>query len=188
VSEELEEVLARLRREYVAASPIRLQEMRKDVAAFLAGESDAIKSLIVHFHHLGGSGVSHGYPQISEIARPMEGWLKSDPPPAPEQAARLDEAVKRLAESFDRAGVELAGKAPALPPSGFRWSALIFGEPGPVTNQLEEVLRSVGYRVVTSRVEQQPELAISDTPDMVIVVGGQANSDPYAIAAALSSR
>ena len=186
VSDELEQVLAQLRREYVAESPARLAEFRKDVAAFRAGEPDASKSLLILFHRLAGSGGSYGFPEISEIGRSMERWLKSTPPPGPDQAGKLDEAVDQLAKTFDLAGASLGIGAVAIPPAGFRWSALIFGEPGPLTGQLEEVLRSVGYRVQSSA-EEQPELALSDTPDMVIVVAGQ-RTDPYAVAAALSSR
>jgi diguanylate cyclase (GGDEF)-like protein len=118
----------------------------------------------------------------------MERWLKATPPPGPDQAARLDEAVEELARCFNQAGNGLSGANAAVPPSGFRWTALIFGEPGPLTSQLEEVLRGVGYRVETLRVDQPLELSISDTPDMVIVMGGQPHSDPYATAAALSGR
>ena len=103
MSEELEQVLAQLRREYVAESPARLEELRKYVAAFRAGEPDARQSLIVHFHRLAGSGGSYGFPEISELGRSMERWLKSTPPPGPEQAARLDEAVDQLTRSFNRA-------------------------------------------------------------------------------------
>ena len=107
MSEELEQVLAQLRREYVAESPARIEELRKDVAAFRAGEPDAIKSLAILFHRLAGSGGSYGFPEISEIGRSMERWLKSTPPPGPEQAAKLDEAVDRLARSFKHAGAQL---------------------------------------------------------------------------------
>lgn len=186
MSEELELVLAQLRREYVAESPTRLEELRKYVSAFRAGEPDASQSLIVLFHRLAGSGGSYGFPDISEIGRTMERWLKSTPPPGPDQAATLEAAVERLAASFNQAGNGLSSDSTAVPPSGFRWSALIFGESGALIGQLEEVLRGVGYRVQT-RSEEQPELALSDTPDMVIVVAGQRN-DPYAIAAALSGR
>jgi diguanylate cyclase (GGDEF)-like protein len=186
VSEELELVLAQLRREYVAESPTRLEELRKDIAAFRAGEPDAIKSLIVLFHRLAGSGGSYGFPGISEVGKSMERWLKSDPPPGPADAEKLDQAVDQLALAFNQAGEGLGIATAAVPPSGFRWSALIFGDNGPLVCQLEEVLRGVGYRVQSSS-EEQPELALSDTPDMVILVGGQ-KADPYAIAAALSGR
>lgn len=186
MSEELEQVLAQLRREYVAESPTRLEELRKDVAAFRAGEPDAIRSLIILFHRMAGSGGSYGFPEVSEIGRSMERWLKSEPAPGPDQAERLDQAVAQLARCFNEAGDGLGIETVAVPPSGFRWTALIFGEKGPLTAQLEEVLRGVGYRVQSSP-DEQPELALSDTPDMVLVVAGQ-RTDPYAIAAALSSR
>jgi diguanylate cyclase (GGDEF)-like protein len=186
VSDELEVVLAQLRREYVADSPARLAELRKDIAAFRAGEPDAAGSLRVLFHRLAGSGGSYGFPAVSEIGRRMERWLKSAPPPGPDQAAKLDEAVEQLATEFNRAGERVSAGTTALPPTGFRWSALIFGESGPLTRQLEEVLRGVGYRVHVMQ-DDQPEMALSDTPDMVVLVASP-GTDPYAIAFALSAR
>jgi chemotaxis protein histidine kinase CheA len=109
VSEELEQVLAQLRREYLADSPTRLEELRKEVAAFRAGEPDAINSLIVLFHRLAGSGGSYGFPEISELAQVMERWLKGTPPPGSDQAERLDRAVDHLASCFDRARERLRG-------------------------------------------------------------------------------
>ncbi len=188
MSEDLAQVLAQLRREYVADSPTRMAELRKDVAAFRAGEPDAIKSLIILFHRLAGSGGSYGFPEVSEIGQTMERWLKTDPPPSAGDAGRLDDAIDRLAACFNQSGNGLTPGSTAVPPSGFRWTALIFGNPGPVTSQLEEVLRGVGYQVETTPVSDPPLLAVSDTPDMVVVVGGQAHSDPYATAAALSGR
>ena len=104
MSEELEQVLLRLRAEYLAESPARLAELRKYIAAFRAGDSDASQTLIILFHRLAGSGGSYGFPEISEIGRTMERWLKSTPPPGPEQAGKLDEALERLARNFDQAG------------------------------------------------------------------------------------
>jgi len=37
MSDDLTRVLQQLRREYVAEAPVRLQELRKDIAAFRAG-------------------------------------------------------------------------------------------------------------------------------------------------------
>ncbi|MEO8201021.1 MAG: diguanylate cyclase [Gemmatimonadota bacterium] len=188
MSPELEAAMAQLRREYVAESPARLQELRKDIAAFRAGEGDAAKSLIVRFHRLAGSGGSYGFPDISEVGRDMERWLKTGPIPGAESAARLDEALSRLAGNFDRAGAELGGAASPIPPTDFGWSGLIIGSPGPLTSQLGDILRSAGY-VVTLRAEtENSDLPISETPDLVIIAGGQVQSDPYAIAAALSGR
>jgi HPt (histidine-containing phosphotransfer) domain-containing protein len=106
VSEELEQVLSQLRREYLAESPARLAELRRLIAAFRAGDPDASQSLIILFHRLAGSGGSYGFPEISEIGRTMERWLKSTPPPGPEQAGKLEEAVEQLARNFDQSGTQ----------------------------------------------------------------------------------
>ena len=65
----LQGALAELKREYLYDAPGRLAELRKDVAAFRAGEADATQSLIGRFHRLAGSGGSYGFPEITEIAR-----------------------------------------------------------------------------------------------------------------------
>ena len=106
VSEELEQVLSQLRREYLAESPARLAELRKHVAAFRAGDPDASQVLVILFHRLAGSGGSYGFPEISEIGQSMERWLRSTPPPGPEQAGTLEEAVERLTRNFDQSGGE----------------------------------------------------------------------------------
>jgi HPt (histidine-containing phosphotransfer) domain-containing protein len=117
VSDELERVLAQLAREYVAQAPSRLDELRKAVAAFRAGEPGAINSLSILFHRLAGSGGSYGFPAVSEIGRSTERWLKSDPPPRPDQASRLDEAVAQLARCFDEAAAKQAENGETQPPS-----------------------------------------------------------------------
>jgi len=188
ISPELELALKQLRREYVAESPARLLELRKDVAAFRAGEPDAIKSLIVRFHRLAGSGGSYGFPDISETGRQMERWLKQEPAPGPDEAAKLDDAMGQLAASFDRAGAELSGQALPVPPTDFGWRALIIGAPGAFADELTEALHSAGYVVSLRSENTQADVPISETPDLVVIVGGQIQSDPYAIAAALSGR
>ena len=65
----LTETLNTLRREYLAESPARVLELRKDYAAILAGERDAAASLKGRLHKLAGSGGSYGYPEISDLAR-----------------------------------------------------------------------------------------------------------------------
>ena len=78
VKDDLEKVLAALRREYIADGPARLAELRKDLAAFMAGEPDAAESLKSRFHRLAGSGGSYGFEEISVISREVEQWLKAD--------------------------------------------------------------------------------------------------------------
>lgn len=187
MSDDLTRVLQQLRREYVAEAPVRLQELRKDIAAFRAGEPDAVKSLILRFHRLAGSGGSYGFPDISDVARETERWLKRNPQPGPEEAETLDTAVNRLAESFDKAGSELSGQASPVPPTDFGWSALIISQDNPFTSQIAEALRSAGYRV-SQLLETDSEVPTSETPDLVVMVSGEIKADPYAIAAALSGR
>ena len=96
MSNPLNDALTELRREYLFDAPGRLAELRKDVAAFRAGESDAVLSLIRRFHKLAGSGGSYGFPEISDLARGGERWLKTEPPiPGEPAAVRLDELVDR---------------------------------------------------------------------------------------------
>ncbi|MGH7702095.1 MAG: Hpt domain-containing protein, partial [Gemmatimonadales bacterium] len=83
MTESLEQAFDALRQEYVAEAPGRLAELRKDIAAFRAGESDAVASLKNRFHRLAGSGGSYGFPIISTIGREMERWLKDSSPSAP---------------------------------------------------------------------------------------------------------
>jgi len=59
VKGDLDQVLEALRREYIADGPARLAELRKDLAAFMAGEPDAAESLKSRFHRLAGSGGSY---------------------------------------------------------------------------------------------------------------------------------
>ncbi len=188
MSPALEAAMIELRREYVAESPARLQELRKDVAAFAAGEADAAKSLAVRFHRLAGSGGSYGFPEVSTIGREIERWLKSDPERNTESHTRLENAVHQLGLSFDKAGATLTDAKGPVAPADFGWTALIIGTPGPFASQLTDILRAAGYAVTLRPESEHPEIPISETPDLVIIAGAQVQSDPYAIAAALSGR
>lgn len=112
MTDALEAALQELRREYLLEAPARLAQLRREIAAFRAGEPDAITALRTHFHRLAGSGGSYGFSEISEIARGMGGWLTASPPPD-RAAAELDDAVDRLARAFDRAAETIA-----TPPDG----------------------------------------------------------------------
>ena len=123
MTDELDEALGQLRREYLLEAPGRLAELRKDLAAFRSGESDAAESLTRRFHRLSGSGGSYGFPSISEISKQTEHWLQAEhPSPTPEHAARLDEAVNRLSAAFDAAAIEM-GLPDAGPGDGGIWMA-----------------------------------------------------------------
>jgi diguanylate cyclase (GGDEF)-like protein len=189
MSDELARVLEQLTREYVAESPARLQELRKDIAALRAGETDATKSLVMRFHRLAGSGGSYGFPEISNIARDAENWLKQNSLPRLEEIERLDYAVDQLADCFNKAGSRISGEQTTpVPASDFGWNALLIGQESVLGGQVADILRTSGYRVNQRSEMTDGEVPTSETPDLVVILGEQMKPDPYAIAAALSGR
>ena len=103
MTDELEKALEGLRAEYLTEAPVRLAELRKDLAALRAGEPDAAGSLKSHCHRLAGSGGSYGFPEISAISRKMEQFLAAHPAPAGDELEKLTASVDQLAAAFDRA-------------------------------------------------------------------------------------
>ncbi|MGE3525884.1 MAG: diguanylate cyclase, partial [Gemmatimonadales bacterium] len=187
MSDELERALDALRREYLTEAPIRIAELRKDGGAFRAGEGGALGSLITRFHRLAGSGGSYGFPEVSEIAREAERFLKSDPPPGPSDAAFVDDAVARLAAAFNRAGARITGPSAALPTTDFAWRATVVTEAGPLREQIREALQGSGFEVAaTEPAHDSPDVPLSETPDLVVIAGTENGLDPYAMAAAWS--
>lgn len=186
MSDALNDALAELRREYLFDAPGRLAELRKDVAAFRAGEPDAMASLTGRFHRLAGSGGSYGFPEISEIARGAERWLKTDqPPPGEVSGQRLEELVDRLAEAFDAAARELG-----LPPRGpavteFGWRALVMGPDHPRRSEVVAALVNTGFLVRTESGAGEPrEVKLTERPDLLVVLEHPEGIDPFATATA----
>jgi diguanylate cyclase (GGDEF)-like protein len=182
----LQGALAELKREYLYDAPGRLAELRKDVAAFRAGEADASQSLIGRFHRLAGSGGSYGFPEISEIARGAEQWLKVErPAPGEVTSKKLEELVDRLAAAFDNAARDLG-----LPPRGpavteFGWRALLIGPDDGLRQEILVALVNSGFVVRTDTGAGEPrELKLSERPDLVVVTGGHDGIDPLATATA----
>lgn len=188
MTDALNDALAELRREYLFDAPGRLADLRKDVAAFRVGEGDALNSLIGRFHRLAGSGGSYGFPDISEIARGGERWLKLEQP-APSEVAttRLGELVDRLASAFDAAARELGlpTRGPAV--TEFGWRALVVGPEHPVRAEIASVLGNTGFLVRTETGAGEPrELKLSERPDLVVVLDDPEGPDPFATATAWS--
>ena len=188
MTDPLNTALAELRREYLFDVPGRLAELRKDVAAFRAGEADAVQSLIGRFHRLSGSGGSYGFPEISEIARGGERWLRTEEPTPGEVAAmRLEELVDRLAAAFDAAARELGLPARGPAVTEFGWRALVIGSDGPLRREIESALVNTGFVVRGESGAGEPrELKLSERPDLVVVADGPAGPDPFATATAWS--
>ena len=189
MSDRIDELLAALRREYVADGPARLAELRKDMAAFLAGEPDAIASLTGRFHRLAGSGGSYGFDDISIISKEIEQWLRREPIVAPstENRTRLSSAVERLSAAFDTAALEL-DSIHELPQHGdFGWRARIVGPSGLLQRQVEQILSQAGYIVSNDPGTGEPaRVPLSERPDLLVLLADPNGADPYATATAWS--
>jgi diguanylate cyclase (GGDEF)-like protein len=189
MTESLEEAFNDLRREYIAEAPGRLAELRKDLAAFRAGEPDATASLKTRFHRLAGSGGSYGFPEISTISREAERWLKEAPALEPSQdyLARLEEAVQRLSGAFNTAAAEVGLPKEPLKISEFGWRSTVVGPPGKLRGQIEHALETSGFLVRVDSGQGEPqELPVSDRPDLVVIIADPATVDSYAVASAWS--
>ena len=186
MTDALNDALAELRREYLFDAPGRLAELRKDVAAFRAGETDAVASLVGRFHRLAGSGGSYGFPDIGEIARGGDRWLKAEQPaPTQVNARRLEELVDRLASAFDAAARELG-----LPPRGpavteFGWRALVIGPEDALRQEVSAALVNTGFLVRTESGAGEPrEIKLSERPDLLVVIEHPGGADAFATATA----
>ena len=193
MTDDLERVMQVLRQEYLAEAPARLAELRKDSAAFRAGEADATSSLRMRFHRLAGSGGSYGFPGISEIAREAEVWLKGDPPLTEENAARIDEAIRRLARTLDDAvaGATKAAEAGSSPrgAADFGLTALVIARESALRDTMVEALHSSGFSVTTAGGTDHREVPLTETPDLVVISGSAEDGiEPYATASAWSGR
>jgi len=187
MSDPLDDAMAELRREYLLEAPARLAELRKDLLALRAGESDASQSLISRFHRLGGSGGSYGYPEISEIAKGAETYLRqTDLPGAEIVADHLGELVDRLATVFDAAGREIG-----LPRGGtteFGWRALVIGPDGPFRQEVASGLNEQGFVTRTDVETGEPrEVKLTERPDLVVLIDEEGRPDPFGTASAWSS-
>lgn len=188
MSDALNDALAELRREYLSEAPARLAELRKDVAAFRAGEPDAAQSLIRRFHRLAGSGGSYGFPEVSEISREAERWLRDEGPlPTEINAVRLEEMVDRLSATFDAAARELGlpARGPAATEFGYR--ALVIGPAVPIREEVTVALANSGFMVRSDTGAGEPrELKLSERPDLIVVVDAPAGPDVYSAASSWS--
>jgi len=128
MSDSLDEAFLALQREYLAELPERLDELRGGIAEFRAGQPDAAAMLRILFHRLAGSGGSHGFQDVSDIAREAERWLVTGPPPV--EAARLEQAVERLATVLHRARAQLPSFPSELDEAAGGYRARLILSPG----------------------------------------------------------
>jgi len=190
MSDSPEESFNALRREYIAEAPGRLAELRKDIAAYRAGEPDATASLKTRFHRLAGSGGSYGFPIISDISRETERWLQDDPgaEPSPQALERLETAVQRLSGAFNQAATEVGLPTEPIRAVEFGWRSLVVGPVGKLRDQIEHALETSGFLVKVDTGAGEPKaLPVSDRPDLLVIVRDAHVTDAYAIASAWSS-
>lgn len=105
-----DELMVRLRREYLDEIPRRLEELSDAITAWSNAQTPPIP-LTTLFHRLSGSAGAYGFSEVSRICRETEQWLTSDPDPLPESAARLRNALGRIEQAFRTGpeGVDIAG-------------------------------------------------------------------------------
>jgi diguanylate cyclase (GGDEF)-like protein len=184
MSDSLDQATLDLQREYLAEFPERLEELRDDIAAFRALRPEAAASLKGRFHRLAGSGGSHGFPEISLVAREMEQWMATKP--APGEAPRLDAAVDRLATLFRQAQARM-GAPTRLP--GARLRATIILPASANAERIAAAIQAEGYDVrLGHRLDDPSETPTGERPDLLIVGTAAGEGDPSAIASAWTGR
>ncbi len=103
----LAQQLRALRREYLADSTKRVEELRRLLATLEAGERAGLGPLAQAFHRLAGSGGSYGFPLVSSRSREAEqlaSRLAKEPgPPARTDLDSLRSCIEAVAEVFAEA-------------------------------------------------------------------------------------
>lgn len=103
----LTQQLRALRREYLADSTQRVEELRQIRGRLSRGERGALTEFRQAFHRLAGSGGSYGFPLVSTRSREGERLAQrleaSDTPIAPDDLAALDACITGVAQAFAEA-------------------------------------------------------------------------------------
>lgn len=82
--------LERLRADYLAKFPARIEELSQALASWQEGDAEGLELVRRIAHRLRGSGASYGFPAISESAAALEDAPESD---VPERAAAFIEVL-----------------------------------------------------------------------------------------------
>jgi diguanylate cyclase (GGDEF)-like protein len=171
-----------LQHEYIREAPARLAELRKDLAAFRAGEPDALESLRQRFHRLAGSGGSYGFPRVTEVSRAMEHRILTPPAPTIREADIFSKAIHDLEDAFNTAASDVGLPAVLGKIPGFGWRTLLMMNPSPSRNALVQSLEEVGFMVTVRTGEVDPfDVPPAERPDLV-VIGTDAETDPLSLA------
>lgn len=93
--------MTRLRREYQAEFPARLDELRRTASEWMDGGAPE-PPLAMLFHRLAGSAGAYGYTEVSALCRVAERFLGTSPGRNAETAAQLEAAILGVSEAFSR--------------------------------------------------------------------------------------
>lgn len=99
MSEAIEELMARLRAEYLEEMPSRLEEILTAVDLLEGGSLEAVAQLKVLFHRLAGSAGAYGYGEVTTACRREEIALRAASNPAA-LAGQVREAVAEIRTAF----------------------------------------------------------------------------------------
>lgn len=113
----LAQQLRALRREYLADSTQRVDELRRLLARLSSGERAALPDLRQAFHRLAGSGGSYGFPSVSARSREGErlavrlGTTETAIAPADLESLRtcVDGVAQAFAEALNTVDTESPG-------------------------------------------------------------------------------
>lgn len=98
MTESLHQMMARLRAEYLAQVPARLEELEAAIEGFERQGSPVREHLIRLFHRLAGSAGAYGFAEVTRRCRDAEERLARGLEPA--QAAVLREALVEVRGEF----------------------------------------------------------------------------------------
>jgi PAS domain S-box-containing protein len=141
-------LLTRLRHEFIARLPERLNELKQQQLALLRGEPEAPQALHRAAHRLVGAAGVHQLMDISDAARHVvqlvAAWSASMPP-APGQLSLLQDAMERLQHTL------LHPASHQLPPPVLRALSaphiMVVDDDVDQAHWLRSVLDAVGYQV-----------------------------------------
>lgn len=106
MSEPLEQMMTRLRQEYLAEVPTRLAELRTALAGFMGSAAVPGPPLATLFHRLAGSAGAYGFSAVTRTCREMEAFLAENPPPSVVTHTTVETALSAIERAYARGPTE----------------------------------------------------------------------------------
>jgi HPt (histidine-containing phosphotransfer) domain-containing protein len=106
VNEPLDQLMTRLREEYLAEVPTRLGELRSALDAFTAGTVPEGPTLATLFHRLAGSAGAYGFSAVTRVCRETESLLTEETTPTVATRAAIEAAIAAVERAFARGPTE----------------------------------------------------------------------------------